>query len=91
MPPAPEQVSTKVVFAVSAPVDCVPVSALVPVQPPEAVHAVALLDDQDRVEEAPLATVLGFALSVTVAVCLGVTVTLTDCAALPPAPLQLNV
>lgn len=70
--------------------DCVPVTLLVPVQPPEAVQEVALVDDQVSVEPLPLATVLGLADRVTVGEG-GVTDTVTDWAALPPAPVQVNV
>jgi hypothetical protein len=51
---------------VSAPVDRVPLVALLPDQPPEAVQAVALAEDQVRVEAPPEATVLGAALMLTV-------------------------
>jgi tRNA A37 threonylcarbamoyladenosine synthetase subunit TsaC/SUA5/YrdC len=50
----------------SAPVDCEPLIALAPDHPPAAVHAVALVDDQDKVALAPLATVLGLAAKATV-------------------------
>ena len=49
-----------------------------PDQPPEAVQAVALVEDHVRVDAAPLAIVLGLALKLTVAVGVGVTVTVTD-------------
>jgi hypothetical protein len=39
-----------------------------PDQAPEAVHAVALVDDHESVAPAPLATVLGLALKLTMAV-----------------------
>ena len=52
--------------------------ALEPVQSPEAVHEVALLDDHVKVEAAPLAIVLGLALRLTVAVGVGVTVIVAD-------------
>ncbi len=65
-------------FAVEAPVDCDPLVALAPDQAPEAVQAVALVDDHVRVDAAPLATVLGLALIATVAVGLGLTVTVVD-------------
>ena len=45
---------------------CEPLTGLVPDQPPDAVHAVALVLAQVKVELAPLVTVLGFALRVTV-------------------------
>ena len=75
----------------SAPVDCVPLSALLPDQAPLAVQEVALLDDQVSVAALPLATVLGLAVKLTVAVGFGLTVTVADCAALPPAPVQVSV
>jgi hypothetical protein len=76
-------------LAVSAPVDCDPVTGTAPDQDPEAVHAVALVADQVRVELLPLATVAGLAERLIVgAGC--VTVTVADCAALPPAPVQVR-
>ncbi len=91
LPPVPVQVSTYVAAALSAPVDCEPLNPLVPDQAPEAAHEVALVDDQVNVDEAPLATVLGLALMLTTGtVGFALTVTVTDCAALPPGPLQLN-
>jgi hypothetical protein len=50
-----------------------------------------LLDVQDKVELAPRAMVLGAALMLTVGVCFGLTVTVADCTALPPAPVQVSV
>jgi hypothetical protein len=80
----------KVELAVSAPDDCEPLNALAPDQAPEAVHAVALVADQIRLELPPFETVLGLALMLTVAVGFALTVTVADCAALPPGPVQLN-
>ncbi len=90
LPPAPVQVSENLVFVVRAPVLSEPLVALLPVQPPEAVQEVALVEDQVRVELAPLATVLGLAERVTEGAGV-VTDTVADCAALPPAPLQVSV
>lgn len=70
--------------------ECDPLVASLPLQPPEAVQDVAFLDDQDNVELLPLATVLGLALKLTVGAG-EVTVTVADCAALPPAPVQVSV
>jgi len=67
-----------VALAAKALVDCDPLVALEPVQAPEAVHEVALVDDHVRVDAAPLAIVLGLALRLTVAVGVGVTVTVAD-------------
>jgi hypothetical protein len=69
---------------------CEPLIASVPLQPPEAVHEVALLDDQLSVDDAPLATVLGVAVRVTDGAGV-VTEMVADCAALPPAPMQVRV
>jgi hypothetical protein len=76
--------------ALKAPVAFVPLVAMVPDQPPEAVQAVALVETQVRVEPAPLATLVGLALSVTLG---GVaeTVTVADCDAEPPVPVQVRV
>jgi hypothetical protein len=90
LPPLPVQVSPKVALAVRAPVDCEPLTALLPDHAPEALHEVALLETQVKVELPPFATVLGLALRLTVAVGFGLTVTVVDCAALPPGPAQLN-
>jgi hypothetical protein len=78
LPPAPVHVSEYVDLAVKAPVDCEPLTALVPDHAPEAVQDVALVADQVRVELPPLATVLGLALILTVAVGFGLTVTVVD-------------
>ena len=69
---------------------CDPLVASLPLHPPEAVQAVAFVDVQDRVELLPLAMVLGLALKLTVGAG-EVTVTVADCAALPPAPVQVSV
>jgi hypothetical protein len=79
-----------VVDAPSAPVDCEPLVACAPDQPPEAVQEVAFVEDQVNVELPPPATVLGLALSATVG-CGADTETVADCAADPPAPVQVNV
>lgn len=77
-PPAPLQDRAKDVLAVSTPVDTEPEVALFPLQPPEAVQKVALVDDQLSVDEPPLAIVVGVAVSVTDGAANCVTVTLTD-------------
>ncbi len=66
LPPAPVQVRVKVALAVSAPVDCEPLVALPPDQPPDAVHAVAFVVDQLKVELLPLTVELGLAARLTV-------------------------
>ena len=60
-----------------APVDCEPFTALVPDQAPEAVQAVAFVDDHVRLALLPLATVLGLAVRATVGAG-AVTETVTD-------------
>ena len=71
--------------------DCEPLVALVPDHAPEAVHEDDLVADQLKVELAPLATVLGLAVRVTVGAVAAPTVTLVDWDALPPAPVQESV
>jgi hypothetical protein len=77
-------------LAVSAPVDCEPLIALTPDQPPEAVQDVALVADQVSVELLPLATVLGLAAKLTTGAEV-VTETVAAWAALPPLPVQLRL
>jgi hypothetical protein len=71
-----------------------PLVALVPLQPPEAVHEVALVLLQVRVEVPPDATLVGFAVSFTVGAGgadTTVTVALAEAGVVPPAPEQVNV
>ena len=89
-PPAPVQVRVNFVVAVSAGVVCEPAVASAPLQPPKAVQAVALVEDQVSADVAPLLTVAGFAVRVTAGAGV-VTDTVADCAALPPLPLQVSV
>jgi len=70
-------------------VDCEPPSALLPLQPPDALQEVALVLDQASVEEVPDFTLLGVAVSVTIGA-LPATVTVADCVAGAPAPLQVS-
>jgi hypothetical protein len=76
-------------LALKAPVDCEPLIALVPDQPPEAVHAVVLVEDQVRVDAEPLATVLGLAEKLTIGA-RAVTETIADWVALPLVPVQVS-
>lgn len=75
---------------VSAPVDCVPLTALVPDQAPEATQEVAFVADHVSVALPPLFTALGPTLSVTAGAA-ALTETVADCAALPPPPVQVSV
>ena len=73
----------------SAPLDCDPLTALLPDQPPEAVQAVVLVEVQVSVAALPLATVLGVAARLTVGAG-ALTDTVADCVALPPVPVQVR-
>jgi hypothetical protein len=86
LPPVPEQVSEKVALAINAPVACVPLAATAPLQAPDAVQAVALVEVQVSIEEAPLARVVGAAINVTVGA--GTTVG-ASAGAEPPPPQAL--
>jgi hypothetical protein len=76
-------------LAVSAPVDCEPLTGMVPDQPPDAVQVVAFVADQVRVEPLPLATVVGLAAKV-ITGAVAVTETVADWLALPPPPEQAS-
>ena len=69
--------------------DCEPLRPLEPLQPPEAVQEVALALDQVSVEAPPVFTLLGAALNVIIGALLE-TVTVADCVADPPAPVQVS-
>jgi hypothetical protein len=87
LPPAPLQLSVKVLVMVSGPRASLPEVALLPVQAPEAVQEVAFAEDQVSAEDPPLVTDVGFAASDTVGAG-GVTVTVADALATPPSPVQ---
>jgi hypothetical protein len=90
LPPGPLQVKMYVVLTFKAPVDSVPRAVLVPNQPPEAVHEVALVDAQVIVVLLPWEIVLGLALIWTVGAA-EATDTVADCVAVPPTPVQVSV
>jgi hypothetical protein len=77
------------VLLVSTPVAQVPLVATKPLQPPEAVHSVALSAFHDSVELLPLVTVAGVAVSLTVGA--ATVTTSADCEAEPPGPVQVNM
>ena len=78
-------------MALRPPVLCEPDVAFAPDQAPEPAHEVALVELQDSVEAVPEMTELGLAVNDTVgAVGLGVTETVVDCVADPPAPVQVS-
>ena len=74
----------------SAPLDTDPLRAWLPDQAPDAVQAVALVDDQAIVDALPLVIELGVALIRTVGAG-ELTVTVADCAALPPLPVHVRI
>jgi hypothetical protein len=86
-PPVPLHASVNLVVADNAAVLAEPLIGSDPLQPPDAVQAVALVADQVSAEALPLATVLGLAASV-MAGAAWVTETVADCVALPPVPVQ---
>src|SRR5258706_9850360 len=90
VPPAPVQASVNVPVLVRAPLDWLPEVVLVPVHAPEATQEVALAEDQVRVEDAPLVTDVGLAVSDTVGTG-GVTVTVAEALPDPPGPVQAMV
>jgi hypothetical protein len=92
-PPAPTHVSVKFEVDVRPERASEPLSGLAPLHAPDAVQPEALVTDQLSVLVPPLATVGGVAVSVTVGgvgADGGATVTVTDCAALPPSPEQVS-
>ena len=89
LPPGPVHVKEYVELADTAPVDCEPLSLLEPLQPPDALQEVALVLDQVSEEVAPDFTLLGVAVIVTIGATRD-TVTVADCLADPPAPVQVS-
>ena len=88
MPPAPVHASENVVPTGSGPTLCDPLVDFAPLQPPYAVHVVALEELQVSTEEPPAETIVGFA----VMVASGTTLTVTLAALLaPPAAAQVSV
>jgi hypothetical protein len=84
------------VVALSAPVDALPLVAFVPLQPPDAVHAVAFAVLHVSVEESAAATLVGLATSVTVGSGGGadevtVTATVADAGVVPASPAHVSV
>ncbi len=78
-------------LAVSAPVECEPLVAWLPDQPPDATQEVAFVVDQLKVELLPLTMELGLAARLTVgAGVAAVTETVVACVALPPAPVHVS-
>jgi len=92
LPPAPLQLSVNALVTVSGPDVSLPKVALLPVQAPEAAQEVVFVEDQVRVEDAPLPTDVGFAASDTVGTSGGGgvpdTVTVADALVLAPVPVD---
>jgi len=84
------QASVKVVVAASAPVDCVPLVALTSLQPPLATQLVVFVDDQVIIEDWPVVTESGLAVSVNVGAGYE-TVTVRVCDSDPKSPMQVSV
>jgi len=78
-----------VALAVSAPVDCEPLTGLAPDQAPEAVQAVACFADQFKVALPPLVITLGPTLRATEGAA-DLIDTWVDWVALPPEPWQVS-
>ena len=76
-------------MAVSAPVDWEPLRVLAPDQAPEALQALAWVEDHVSVALAPLVMALGPTLKATVGSG-ALTETVVDCDALPPEPTQVS-
>ena len=93
VPEAPAHVSVKLVVALSGPVLALPFVGSAPLQPPEAVHAVAFAELHVSAAALPICTVIGFAFSVAVGEVVAVTaiVTAAVAAEVPVAPEQFSV
>jgi hypothetical protein len=61
VPPDPVQARANMLVLVNAPLDWLPEVALFPDHAPEAEQEVAFVEDQASIEDAPLATDVGFA------------------------------
>jgi hypothetical protein len=77
------------VVLVTAPVRALPLVAWLPVHPPEALQAVALLEDQVKVDVSPFVTLAGLAFKVTVSG-ESATETVADWDAEPPVPVHVR-
>ncbi len=93
LPPPPVQVSVNVVAAVNAPLIALPLGGSLPLQPAEAVHAVAFVELHFSVVTAPLTTEAGLAVSAIVGggVDTAVTVTVEAAGLVPAAPAHVSV
>jgi hypothetical protein len=86
-PPGPAQMSEYAVAAVNGPVLWLPLAANVPLQPPEALHEVALVELHVSTEAFPEATAVGAAASLAVGA--GINATVADAGGVtPPGPVH---
>lgn len=93
LPPAPLQVSVKVLVLVSGPRVSLPDVALLPDQAPDAAQELAFVAVQLSVEDSLAFTLVGFAVSDSVGAGGGgvpETVTVADAFASPPGPVQVR-
>ena len=91
VPPSPEQFKVYVLLKVKAPVLWLPLTALAPLQSPEAVQEVALLELQEIVANPPLEIEIGETERLTVGGAGIVTPTVADFTTSPPSPMQVKV
>lgn len=92
VPPAPVHERVKVVLLERAGVNSEPPSAFDPLQPPEAVHEVALAVDHRSVVPLPATTVVASLVRLTVGAGDGAcTATETVAVAVPPEPVHVSV
>jgi hypothetical protein len=88
-PAGPEHVSEYSLAALKGPVLWLPVAARLPLQPPEAVHAVACDESQVRIDAVPAGTAIGVAVNCTVGSAFTVMATLAVWL-VPPGPVQVS-
>jgi hypothetical protein len=100
VPPEPVHDRPNVVAAVSVELEAVPLVPFDQLQPPDAAHDVAFVEDQVIVVAVPVGTVAGFAPMVTVGAAGGgggggfdpvVTMTVAEAVALPPVPVHCRL
>jgi hypothetical protein len=91
LPPGPAQLRLKLAVALSGPVETLPFSSSLPLQPPDAVHEVASLELHVSVAASPVSTLVGATDSTTVGAGGGSTATLTVAVPSPPAPWHVRV
>jgi hypothetical protein len=91
VPLGPVQLNVNVVLVVIALLVVLPLVGCEPDQPPEAVHDVTFALVHESCVVAPLGTLIGVAVRLTVGVGAAVTVTVFESLAVPPGPVQVSV